>query len=293
MTVLVTGVTGKTGRRVVESLVSRGVGVRAMVRDIERGKMATLGMAVELVLGDFDDVDSVRAAVDGCDGLYLVIADGSEQVRQEVGVARIAVEAGVEHIVKLSSSDADLRRSYWAVAHNDIELAIAEMGVGYSFIRPNYFMEGFLELFKVSSAGDVTLEVPIGDGVIGAIDTYDIGESSAALLESGKPLMTHALITGTENISMNRVAEAFSGAADREISYVSPDPVSYRAELEIQRSASASDIADIYEEVRSGTAEMISNGVERITGTPARSIEQFANANVEAIAAAIVTASAR
>ncbi len=292
MTVLVTGVTGKTGRRVVESLVSRGVGVRALVRDIERGKMATLGMAVELALGDFDDQDSIASAAAGCDGLYLVISDGPEQVRQEVDTARTAIEAGVKHIVKLSSSDAALRRSYWAVAHHDIELAIAQMDVGYSFVRPNYFMEGFLDLFKVNSAGDVTLEVPAGDGVIGAIDTYDIGEVSAALLAGGEPLNSHALITGTENISMTRVAEAFSAAAGVEINYIDINADTYRAELEIQDSASAGDISDIYEEVRSGTAEMISNDVERIAGTPARSIEQFAEANKGAIVQAFTSAPA-
>jgi hypothetical protein len=37
---------------------------------------------------------------------------------------------------------------------------------------------------------------------------------------------------------------------------------------------------------------MISRDVERITGTPARSIEQFAKANIEAIKSAIVAASA-
>ncbi|HIK88500.1 MAG TPA: NAD-dependent epimerase/dehydratase family protein [Dehalococcoidia bacterium] len=188
MTVLVTGVTGKTGKRVVESLVTRGVGVRALVRDIERGKMATLGMAVELALGDFDDQDSIASAATGCDGLYLVVSDSKEQVRRETDTARTAIKAAVEHIVKLSSSDAELRRSYWAVAHHDIELAITNMYVGYSFIRPNYFMEGFLVLFKVNRAGDVTLEVPTGDGVISAIDTYDIGETAAALLAARIPL---------------------------------------------------------------------------------------------------------
>jgi len=291
MTVLVTGMTGKTGRRVAESLVNRGVGVRVLVRDIERGKMATLGMGVELALGDFDDPETVAAAASGCDGMYLVVSDGEDQVQREVSAANAAVDAGVHHIVKLSSSDAELRRSYWSVAHNDIELAISKMDVGYSFVRPNYFMEGFLALFKVDHNGEIALEVPCGDGVIGAIDTFDIGESAAALLASKEPLNGAALLTGTENISMNRVATAFSEAIGRPISYLDADPESYRAQLEIEHSASAGDIADIYEEVRSGTAEMISDDVEQITGNPARSIEQFAEANKQEIESAIEAAS--
>jgi hypothetical protein len=100
-----------------------------------------------------------------------------------------------------------------------------------------------------------------------------------------------ALLTGTENISMKRVADAFGLATGHSITYVDVDADDYRSLLEIQNSASAGDLSDIYEEVRSGTAEMISDDVERITGTPARTIEQFAAANVEAIEAAISAAS--
>ncbi len=293
MKVLVTGVTGKTGRRVVESLVSRGVGVRALVRDLERGKMATLGMGVELVVADFDEPESVAAAASGCKGMYLVVSDGKRQVQQEVNAAHAAVEVGVDHIVKLSSSDAELRRSYWAVAHNDIELNIAQMDVGYSFIRPNYFMEGFLELINIDPAGHITVEVPAGDGLIGAIDTFDIGETAASLLASEDPLNGAALLTGSENISMRRVAHAFGDAIGRPVDYVNVDAQTYRSQLEIQDLASAGDIADIYEEVRSGTAEIISTEVEEITGNQPRTIEQFAVENRPAINRAISAASTK
>lgn len=293
MTVLVTGVTGKTGRRVVESLVTRGVGVRALVRDLERGKMATLGMAVELVLGDFDNPESISAAAEGCDGMYLVVADGEDQVRQEIGAARLAIEAGVEHIVKLSSSDAHQRPYAWSVAHAAVEDAISVMEVGYSFLRPHYFMENFFSRLKVGSIGLATLEAPTNDGKIGAIDSYDIGECAGALLASGKPTGGHSLLTGPENISMSRVAEAFSTAIGRHISYVNLDAADYRRKLEADDPTNNDDVADVYEEVRVGTMALQSSLVERITGTPARSIEQFAVANVDAINAAIDAASAK
>ena len=165
--------------------------------------MATLGVAVDLVLGDFDNPGSISAAAYGCVGMYLVVRDSDKQVQQETQAGQLAIKAGVTHIVKLSSNDAELRRSYWAVAHHDMELAIAKMDVGYSFIRPNYFMEGLLGLFKVDSNRNITLEVPTGNGQIGVIDTYGIGESSAELLASGKPLNGHAMITGTRHARLS------------------------------------------------------------------------------------------
>ena len=296
MTVLVTGVTGETGRRVAESLVTRGVGVRALVRDLERGMMATLGMAVELVLGDFDWPDTVAVAAAGCDGMFLVSPDSPRQIAQEIATARSAVEAGVGHIVKLSSSDAGQRPYKWSTAHAEIEEAIGQMTVGYSFLRPHFFMQNYFSLLKVDSTGApgqtpaIMLEAPAENGTIGAIDAFDIGECAAVLLANGTPLATHSLLTGPENITMDRVAAAFGAALDLDITYTALDPAEYLAQLEADDPESASDVADVYEEVRVGTMAVQSDGVEKITGNPARSIEQFALANVDAINQAIAAA---
>ena len=270
-------------RRVAESLVNRGVGVRALVRDIERGKMATLGMGVELVLGDFDDPKSIETAPKGCDSVFIVSVDNERQVEQEISLAKLAKEAGLRHIVKLSSSDAGDRPYAWSVAHAEIETAISVLGVPYSFLRPHYFMQNYFSLLKVESAGVVTLEAPSNDGEIGAIDAYDIGECAAVLLVNTGALNSHALLTGSENISMERVAAAFSSAIEQEISYVNLDSKAYLTQLETDDSGSAKDIADVYEEVRVGTMAISSDNVERITGNKPRSIEQFAIENKHAI----------
>lgn len=291
MTILVTGVTGKTGRRVVESLVSRGVGVRALVRDLERGKLATLGMTVELIQGDFNKPETIADAAKGCEGMFLVSTDSERQVSQEITSAKVAIEAGIQHIVKLSSSDAGQRPYAWSVAHAEIEESIAEMDVGFSFLRPHYFMQNYFSLLKAAANGQITLEAPASDGTIGAIDAHDIGECAAVLLASGKPLGTHALLTGPENVSMDRVARAFANAVGRQITFVDLEPAEYRAQLESEDAESAGDIADVFSEVRVGTMAVQTNEVELITGNAARSIEQFALANVESINRAIAAAS--
>ena len=298
MTVLVTGVTGLVGGLVARSLVARGVGIRALVRDLERGRMALLGMDVEIVTGDFDRPETVAAAASGCEGMFLVSSDGDRHVEKEITAARSAIEAGVTHIVKLSSSDAGQRPYAWSTAHAEIEEAIGQMDVGYSFLRPHYFMKNFFSLLKVVSASAsndnqaVTLEAPAGDGTIGAIDAYDIGECAAELLASRAPIGTHALLTGPENIPMTRVAEAFGAALNRDIGYVNLDPSDYRAQREVDDPGGAGDAAGMYEEVRVGTMAVQSDGVEKITGNVPRSIEEFAAANVDAIEVAITAASA-
>ena len=97
------------------------MGVRALVRDLERGRLALLGMGVDIMLGDFDWPDTVAAAAAGCEGMFLVATDGDRQVAQEIAAAKAAVGAGVDHIVKLSASDAGQGPYIWSVAHTEIE----------------------------------------------------------------------------------------------------------------------------------------------------------------------------
>src|SRR5919112_5134149 len=104
--ILVTGATGNVGSRVVHELRGRGVPVRAFVRDAERAT-GMPGESVELAVGDFGDPGSIRAALDGVDGVFLACSNQPRQVEYEASVIDAAEEAGVRRIVKLSALGAE------------------------------------------------------------------------------------------------------------------------------------------------------------------------------------------
>ena len=64
--ILVTGATGSVGKDVVEGLISRGEQVRAMVRDPEKAA-STLAQGVEIVHGDFGELETFGAALKDVD----------------------------------------------------------------------------------------------------------------------------------------------------------------------------------------------------------------------------------
>ncbi len=69
--VLVTGATGNPGSALVELFRQRDVAVRVMVRrEVDVARLAAMSESV--VVGDFDDVDSIAAAVHGISRAYLV-----------------------------------------------------------------------------------------------------------------------------------------------------------------------------------------------------------------------------
>lgn len=115
--VLVTGATGLLGSHTVRALLDSGHAVRAFVRTPEKAKRVFGGQRgpLELVPGDIADVESVRAALEGCDGLVhcaAAVAAGAGQdarrlIETNVGGARnvvgTAVDLGMQRILHVSS----------------------------------------------------------------------------------------------------------------------------------------------------------------------------------------------
>ena len=143
-TVLVTGATGNTGSALLQLLEERGVPVRVMVR--HESDVARLGNPSALiVIGDFDDANSVAAALDGVNSAYLVTPSSINAEAQQIRFAELAAAAGVKHLVKLSQLAADEASPVRFLRyHAAVERRIRELGIGYTFLRPNLYFQGFL-----------------------------------------------------------------------------------------------------------------------------------------------------
>ena len=277
--ILVTGATGLAGGLVTNSLLARKQSIRLFVRDEQKAQKLFPGDVAEIVRGDYDDPESLRRAMSGCDSLFLVSADNPRQVQQEQDAASIAVEQGVTHIVKLSSSDAGQRPYNWSVAHADIEEHIRNLGVGFSFLRPHFFMSNYFSLLGKTLDGNHRLRVSAGNGRITAIDPFDIGECAAELLSIRPPLNDHALLVGPGDLTMTQVASIISDATSVPVEFTDVDHTEYEAELTAESPSSGQDVADVYQEVRDGTMVVQSDSVSKILGREPRSFVDFAQDN--------------
>ena len=145
-TVLVVGGTGTLGTAVAHQLRADGYQVRLLVRrEVRRSHLG----GTEYIIGDLEDEDSLRRALDGCHALHLSVRGGptAEQFDRvehhgSGRLARLAAQAGVERLTFVSHSLAapdapapDLRAKFHA------EEAIATSGVPYTIFRPTYFMD--------------------------------------------------------------------------------------------------------------------------------------------------------
>jgi uncharacterized protein YbjT (DUF2867 family) len=108
MRVLILGATGYVGRRLTDRLVADGYSVRALVRDLDKGR-AILPTNTELSAGDLLNSETLAPAFDGVDiVVYLVHSMGTkdrsfEEVDRQIatGVAEAAKGQGIRQIVYL------------------------------------------------------------------------------------------------------------------------------------------------------------------------------------------------
>ncbi len=281
--ILVIGATGLIGGLVAKGLLTRGQSIRLLVRDESKARNLFPGDIAEIVRGDYDDPESLRRALSGCDSLFLVSADNPRQVQQEQKAASIAVEQGVTHIVKLSSSDAGQRPYNWSVAHAAIEEHIRNLDVSFSFLRPHFFMSNYFSLLRRTLDCNHRLRVSAGNGRITAIDPFDIGECAAELLSNQTPLNDHALMVGPGDLTMTQVASSISDATSMPVEFVDVDPTKYEAELIAESPESGQDVADVYREVRDGTMVVQSDWVSKILGRQPRAFVDFAQDNKQSL----------
>jgi dihydroflavonol-4-reductase len=107
MTVLLTGASGFVGAAVLRRLLDAGCKVRALVRaGSDRRNLD--GLDVEIVVGDLTDPTTLRAALDGCEGLFHVAADYRLWVRDPARMFAVNV-AGTRDLM-LAALDAGVRR---------------------------------------------------------------------------------------------------------------------------------------------------------------------------------------
>ena len=74
MKVCVVGASGKLGRYMVGHALDRGYEVVGVCREKSVGKLDDFKDRVEIVPGQTDDRDVIRRAVEGCDGVLVVLA---------------------------------------------------------------------------------------------------------------------------------------------------------------------------------------------------------------------------
>lgn len=276
MTILLTGATGKTGGAAAKALTAQGAKVRAIVRSAEKAKpLADAG--VELVTGDVADAAVLAKAFAGVTKAALILPNGEKQLENEKRFVDEAKKAGVKHIVKLSSIEAEpgVKQAIPAM-HVASEAHIKASGLAWTMVRPNFFMQNLLlNAYTIKNMNSFSL--PCGQGKTGMSDTRDIGAVIAKVLSSdGHEGQSYAL-TGPQALSFADVAEIFSKVLGRKIAYIDQPLSEYREMLGkfVTNPWHLNAVCELISGIAEGGLNMTTDTIKRLLGREPISLEQF------------------
>jgi len=284
--VLVTGATGRVGSVITAELSHRGHSVRAAVRRLGRQSASWPRFTTEVEF-DFDRPSTIEAALDGVDRVFLIARPGDEEADRAARPLVAAMQRRhVRHVVNLTAMgvealpDTGLRK---------VECAIEDSGVGFTHLRPNFFMQVFTAEPLLSAIRlRHVLAVPAGEARLSFVDARDVAlVASVALSEPGHVGRAYTL-TGGKAISHHEVAEVIAIASGVPVRYVPiDDGVARRVIVDSGLSESrATRLLGFYAHVREGHCSPVSGDIERVLGCPATTFTAFARDHREAWAPA-------
>ena len=279
--ILLTGITGNIGGATARALLGNGVRFRALVRDL--GKAAPwAAQGVELVQGDLEDPAAVKRALAGVDRALLVMPNGEFQERAELSFVRTARETGLPWIIKLSSPEAVRgTTSPIPLAHIAAEDAIMASGMGWTLVRPSFYMQNFRGSAK-SARTTGKLSMPMGNGTVALTDNEDAGQFIAHILTDTAPAQHHGQcydITGPDPVmNFQQIAQVIGEAIGQKVVYEDCEPKAFQEAIRpFHRNQWHSDaVARLFAEISDGrTPGHRTDTFRKIMGRPGRSLREY------------------
>ena len=278
---LVSGATGRTGGAAIDELLKMGKHVRAYVRSDGERAAALRARGVDIAIGDFTDIDRIRAAMEGIRSAYFLHPIAPGIISATAYFAQAAKEAGVTAIVNMSQiSSRREAKSHAAQDHWVAERVFDWSGVATTHLRPTFFADWLVypHLGKNIWARK-KIEFPFGNGRHAPIASEDQGRVVAHLLANpqgheGKIYTLH----GPVEMNHTEIAAAMSKVLGATIEYAPTSITEFKQNMEQQLKFPpflVQHLVEVAQNYRDGIFAGTNDNVEKITGTPALSVPAF------------------
>lgn len=289
--ILVTGATGKQGAAAARHLLHHGRTVRALVRDTGSEAARALAEAgADLVRGDFDEPETITAAVKDVHGVFLVPPasygkngwDLELEFTRGAALVDAATAAGVRHVVFTSIASMPGRVFRGEEGKRRIEKRIEASGMDWTHLRPVRFMENYL-----------LRDSPV-DGIHGGVHRHlfhpqhpmqviavdDIGAFAALAFADRDRFHGLTIELAGDELTPTAAAAAITGATSRTVRYeqvpqeeadaLGPEISAIRTVLNGDRSWAADlpVLREIHPRLRTFDTWLKEGGADRIASLP-------------------------
>lgn len=264
---LVIGATGLQGGAVVRHLLATG---RYEVRCLTRNPRSLASQAladteVELFQGDLNDIQSIEAALRGCDAVFGV-TNYWEHYEREFDQGRNLVDAirhsNVQHTVLSTLPDAKgMSGGQMEVPAFDTKARIEhyahEREIGATFLHLSFYYENFLTccLPRRRQDGSFVISLPHGHAPLAAVSVQDFGGVVAAVFAESFWYRNQQLSVVGDERTCAEYAQTMSTVLGMTIEYKDVEPERFAERRHGRELASIYQFNSIYMPHRTGNAE--------------------------------------
>lgn len=240
--VAVLGATGQQGGAVAEALTKKGIAVVAVTRNPDSDKAKALAERSNTVVkkADLNDVDSLVAAFEGCDGAF-VIANFWEGMNADIEMKQYknATDAlkkvgGMKHVVfsTLEESNIPINKDFKTIEeHETGDMKVPHFdgkarsekyfeGLPTTFMVTSCYFENFTSFFSFVKQDDVSFlfTLPLSDKSIPWTVLGDLGVLVASTFEKPE-LVGKRIGQASFYATGNELGDLFSKATGKTIKY--------------------------------------------------------------------------
>ncbi|MFJ6631787.1 NAD(P)H-binding protein [Streptomyces sp. NPDC091376] len=285
------GNAGDVGHMVLEQLRAQNVPVRVMVHRDDDRAAELRGLGAEVVVGDLTRPETVAAALKGVARMYFAMPVSPDHLLAATVTATVAREHGrldalvgmsqmtVSQMTATSTGESHQQRLHWLA-----EQVLNWSGLPVVHIRPTSFLDNplFTTLAARSIRANGTIALPFGTGRTSPVAVADVARVVATVLREPAPHIGHVYeLTGPRSLGMDEMAEEFTRALGRPVSYTDVPLDRWRTEVLAEAGLPAhteQHIVTMARLHRENRYDRATDDVEHVTGVPARSVEAFVSA---------------
>jgi len=263
--VLITGATGKTGRRLLALLDELNISARAASRKPPAGG----------VHFDWTDRTTWDAALVDVSSVYLVAPMGADDaVSLMTEFIETAISRGAARFVLLSASPLEAG----GLGMGQVHQWLAGSGTEWAVLRPSWFMENFSEGPHCTTIRDErAIYTATGHGRVPFISAHDIARGAAAALTAEDAPNSDFVLTGPDLLSYDEVARRISDAIGETVTHypLTFDELVARhvAHGLIEPHAQSLAFMDLI--IAEGAEDRITNGLAELVSEPPVTFDQF------------------
>lgn len=269
---MIYGITAATGRfgqeayRELSKIVNKD-DIVILARDLDRAA-EIFPDAKSIKKADYNDLQTLQSSFSGIDRLLFIssIPGGAvARIDQHKNVISAARAAGVSYIAYTSFPNAQKSSAFLAQDHIKTENLIEEAGLGYSFLRNNWYLENEAAAIKASAKG-ADFIYSAADGQVGwALEKY-YAQAAARVLSFLDPQKIYEFAGPLT--TYRELAQTVKNISGQNFAIKEVDDQDYRKQLSSQGigEKQIDGIIAISDIIRNRQLAVASNDLEKVLG---------------------------